>query len=272
VVPPISSHPLILAKKALQILICVQQLPPVFDWDSLGIGYTQAEAIHRLDITCLLVTSNDELVGYAEGVECLILHGYFQVNAGSLRKAWMTFRRAINMAQIMGIDRGHSAAFRSCDPKSDPARRPSAASLWHRLLFSDRYLSLLLGLPVCSQDDQSVYEEDGPRGTAIERLERAHTIFAAKILNRNHIQQRNKRFATQNTTPREYALTQEIDLDLEAAAKNMLYGWWEEPKLDPFASREVLWEATARTICQMHHFTLLILLHVPYVSSFWIQF
>jgi hypothetical protein len=265
VVPPVSSHPLILAKKALQILICVQQLPPAFDWDSLGIGHSQAEMIHRLDATCLLVTSNDELVGYAEGVECLILHGYFQVNAGSLRKAWMTFRRAINMAQIMGIDRGHSAAFRSCDPKSDPTRRPSAASLWHRLLFSDRYLSLLLGLPVCSQGDQSVYEKDGPSETAVERLERAHTIYAAKILDRNHIQHRNKRSATQNTTPCEYALTQEIDLGLEAAAKKMPFGWWEEPKLDPFASQEVLWEATAKIICQMHHFLHLILLHVPYM-------
>ncbi|KAG8169240.1 hypothetical protein KVR01_001989 [Diaporthe batatas] len=265
VVAPVSSHPLILAKGVLQILICVQQLPPAFDFDSLGLGHTQTEMIDRLDTTCLLVTSNDGLVGYAEGVECLILQGYFQANAGSLRKAWMTFRRAINMAQIMGMDRGHSAAFRSCDPKSDPARRPSAASLWHRLLFSDRYLSLLLGLPVCSQDYGSDCEEDDPRGTAIERMERAHTIFTSKILDRNYIQQRNRRCATPKTTPREYALTQEIDLGLEAAAKSMPYGWWEEPKLDPFASQEVLWEATARIICQMHHFTLLILLHVPYM-------
>lgn len=265
VLPPVSSHPLILARKALQILICIQQLSPAFDWDALGTGWPQAEFMRRLDTTCMLVTSNDELVGYAEGVECLILHGYYQVNAGSLRKAWITFRRAINMAQIMGIDRGHSAAFRSCDPKSDPARRPSPATLWHRLLFSDRFLSLLLGLPVCSQDDQSLYEEDGPRGTAVERLERAHTVLAARILDRNHIQQRHKRCTTQKTTPREYALTQEIDLDLEAAAKNMPFGWWDEPKLDPFASQEILWEATARIICQMHHFTLLILLHVPYM-------
>lgn len=265
VVPPVSSHPLILARRALQSLICIQQLPPAFDWDSLGTGISQTEAMRRLDTTALLATSNDELVGYAEGVECLILHGYYQVNAGSLRKAWITFRRAINMAQIMGIDRGHSAAFRSCDPKSDPTRRPSAATLWHRLLFSDRYLSLLLGLPVCSQDDQSVYEEEGPRGTAVERLERAHTVFAAKILDRNHIQHRKKRCATQNNASREYALTQEIDLDLESATKNMPLGWWDEPKLDPFASQDILWESTARIICQMHHFTLLILLHVPYM-------
>lgn len=264
-VPPVSSNPLILARRALQILICIQQLPPAFDWDALGTGIPQTEAMRRLDTTCMLVSSNDELVGYAEGVECLILHGYYQVNAGSLRKAWITFRRAINMAQIMGIDRGHSAAFRSCDPKRDPTRRPSAATLWNRLLFSDRYLSLLLGLPVCSRDDRSVCEEEGPRGTAVEHLERAHTIFSAKILDRNHIQHRSKRCPTQNTTPREYALTQEIDLDLEAAAKTMPFGWWDEPKLDPFASQEILWEATARIICQMHHFTLLILLHVPYM-------
>ncbi|KAI3399616.1 hypothetical protein diail_6257 [Diaporthe ilicicola] len=265
VVPPVSSHPLILARKALQILICVQQLPPAFDWETLGIGSSQAEFIRRLDSTCMLVTSNDELVGYAEGVECLILHGYYQVNAGSLRKAWITFRRAINMAQIMGIDRGHSAAFRSCDPKGDPTRRPSATTLWQRLVFSDRYLSLLLGLPVGSQGDDSVCEEDLPRETAVERLERIHTVYSSKILRRNHIQHRHRDRNPQKPTPHEYALTQEIDLDLEAAAKTMPYGWWDEPKLDPFASQDILWEATSRIICQMHHFTLLILLHVPYM-------
>ncbi|KAK2615535.1 hypothetical protein N8I77_002282 [Diaporthe amygdali] len=265
VVPPVSSHPLILARKALQILICVQQLPPTFDWSALGLEFSQAESIRRLDTTCLLVTSNDELVGYAEGIECLILHGYYQVNAGSLRKAWLTFRRAMSMAQIMGIDRGHSAAFRSCDPKGDPTRRPSATTLWHRLVFSDRYLSLLLGLPVGSHGEDSVYEAERPRATFVERLEWAHTIYSTKILRRNHSQHRPRAQITQDPTPHEYALTQEIDLDLEAAAKAMPFGWWEEPKLDPFASLDTLWEATARIICQMHHFTLLILLHVPYM-------
>lgn len=264
-VPPVSSHPLVLARRALRILICVQQVPPAFDWESLGMGLPQAEVLRRLDSTCVLVTSNDDLLGYAEGIECLILHGYYQVNAGSLRKAWMTFRRAINMAQIMGIDRGHSAAFRSCDPNGDPARRPSATTLWQRLVFSDRYLSLLLGLPVGSHSDDGVYEEEIPRETVVERLERVHTVCSAKILRRNHIQHRHRGRDKQDTTPHEYALTQEIDLDLEAAARVMPYGWWDEPKLDPFASQEILWEATARIICQMHHFTLVILLHVPYM-------
>ncbi|ROV99591.1 hypothetical protein VPNG_07765 [Cytospora leucostoma] len=263
IIPPMSSHPLLLAKRALQVLICIQKLPPAFDWDVLGVALDKQDVVLRLGNTALLVTSNDDLVGYAEGVECLLLQTYHQANSGSLRKAWITLRRAISLAQVMAIDRGHSAAFRSCDPQGNPSHRPSAKVLWYRLIFLDRYLSLLLGLPVGSEDDSFASGETLETDTPAERLEKAHTALSGRILERNRSQQQ------QETQPMhqlpDYAATQRLDLELEAAAKALPPSWWDGPRLDSFASQEVQCEAIAPIVLQIHHYTLLILLHVPYM-------
>lgn len=265
ITPPRQSHPLVLARRALQILICVQQLPPGFDYDALGTGYPLDELMYRLSATSLLATSNDELVGYAEGLECLILQAYSLANSGSLRKAWITIRRAMSLAQVMGIDRGHSAAFRYCDPKADPARRPSARALWYRLVFWDRYISLLLGFPVGSQGNEFASAEACEEDTPTERLEKVHTTLSARILERNRSPQHHSSQTRNQSASLDYAVTQEIDLELEAAARSLPPGWWDKQRLDFLPSQEVPWEATTRTICQIHHFTLLILLHVPYM-------
>lgn len=258
---PVTSHPLSLAKRALQILICIQQLPPAFDWDTLGTGSPMSETTTRLSNTVALVTTNDELIGYAEGIECLILQGFYQANCGSLRKAWVTVRRALSLAQMMGMDRGCSVAFRSCVPDPNPHYRTSAAVLWYKVVYWDRYLSLLLGLSVGSQGNEFASEKNCEHDTPIECLEKTHTVLAARISERNHSHRKEPSRHQAN-----YALTQEIDLDLEESATRLpTPGWWDEPHLDAFAPLETLWDATAQVLQQIHHFTLILLLHVPYM-------
>lgn len=258
--PPPTAHPLLLAKRALQILLCIQHLPPSFDWDALGTGAPMTETVQRLSNTSTLVTSNDELMGYAEGIECLILQGCYQVNSGSLRRAWVTIRRALGLAQMMGLDRHRSTAFRSCDPKVNPARRTTAKGLWFKVVYWDRYISLLLGLSVGSQDSEfgpsQVSELQGP----VDRLEKAHIMISASISERNDNHRKDP--ARHHSI---YALIQDIDLKLEAAWSAMPPGWWDEPRLDPFASKESLWEECSKITSQIHHFTLVLLLHVPYM-------
>lgn len=260
VVPPVSAHPLRFAKRALQILICIQQLPPTFDWDSLNLGASMAETTWRLLNTSILVTTNDDLIGYAEGIECLILQACSQANGGNLRKAWTLARRALSLAQMMGIDKGLSAAFRSCDPNANPHYRTSADVLWSKVVQWDRYLSLLLGLPVGSQGDEFASGKACENDTPIDRLEKAHAVLSARIIRHNDNHQRDP---TRHQIS--YALTQEIDLELEAAAKAMPPGWWDDPRFDAPASSEAVRDATARAVLQIQHFTLTILLHVPYM-------
>lgn len=258
--PPVPSHPLLLAKRVLQMLVCIQQLPPVFDWETLGAGHSKTEIMSRLSSTVTLVTSNDELVGYAEGIECLVLQGCYQANSGNLRKAWISIRRALSLAQMMGIDRGHSVAFRSCDPDINGTHRTSADVLWYKVVFWDRYLSLILGFSVGSPGNDFASDKACEGDTPIDRLGKIHTVMSARIIERNndHHKDLARHYAN-------YATTQEIDLELESAAKYMPPGWWDEPRLDLFASYDSLWDATARIISQIHHFTLMLLVHVPYM-------
>lgn len=259
-VPPVSSHPLLLAKRALQILLCVQQLPPTFDWDFIGASHSKVEVMTRLSGTITLVTSNDELIGYAEGIECLILYACYQANCGNLRKAWISIRRALNTAQMMGIDRGHLVAFRSCDPNANAAHRSSADVLWFKVVFWERYLSLLLGFPVGSLGNEFASGAASADDTPLDQLEKSHTVLTALIIDRNNDHRKDS--SRQHTN---YAATQEIDLKLESAAKSMPPGWWDEPRLDSFASYDSLWDMTARIISQIHHFTLALMVHVPYM-------
>lgn len=261
VTPSLTAHPLVLAKRALQVLVCIQQLPPTFDWDTLGTEAAMSDTISRLSNTITLVTSNDELIGYAEGIECLILQGFYQANGGNLRKAWTTARRALSLAQMIGIDKGRSAAFQSCNPNISPYRRTSAGVLWSKVVSWERYLSLLLGLPIGSQGIEllsttTTYSSNSP----IDVLERHHAALSARIGERNASHQKDP---TRHLGI--YALTQEIDLELEAAAGYVPPEWWDEPYLDPSATQDRLWDATAKILVQIRHFTLALMLHVPYM-------
>lgn len=260
VMPPVSSHPLLLAKKALQILLCIQQLPPSYDWDSIGASHSKVEIMTRLAGSITLVTSNDELVGYAEGIECLVLYAFYQANCGDIRKAWISIRRALNMGQMMGIDKGHSVAFRSCDPNVNIAHRSSANVLWYKVVSWERYLSLLLGFPVGSPGNEFASVAACADDTPLDQLEKSHTVLTARIIDRN---KENREGLAQRQT--NYAATQDIDLELESTARSMPPGWWDEPRLDPFASYDSLWDTTARIVAQMHHFTLALMVHVPYM-------
>lgn len=258
-VPPSSNvHPLHLAKRALQILICIQQLPPSFDWEMLGIDTSMIETMNRLSNTSTLVTSNDELIGYSEGIECLIYQGYYQANGGNLRRAWITARRTLSLAQMMGIDRDHSMAFRSCDPNVVSRHKTSPRTLLSKVVSWERYLSLLLGLPIASQGIvlPSRPDTDFP----IDGLEKAQAALSARISERNVSLQREP-----DHHLKLYALTQEIDLELEASAKRMPPEWWDAPHLDSFSDEERLWDTVAKTLAQIHHYTLIVLLHVSYM-------
>jgi hypothetical protein len=75
-----------------------------------------------------LITSDDELVSTIDGLECLILQGLFHLNAGNPRRAWLTFRRALNICQLMGIHKKNGSSI------------PGGEKMWYQIVQADRYL------------------------------------------------------------------------------------------------------------------------------------
>ncbi|KAJ5453449.1 Transcription factor [Penicillium daleae] len=255
-IPPVTSHPALLARQLLKLIICIQQLKPGFDFEKVQLRATPTQVMNTIINTVTNnVTSNDDLVGTHEGLECLIMQGLWHKNAGNLRRSWLSYRRAMSVGQLMGIDRARCSTLKSADPSSDPAKRTSTETMWFQINSCDRYLSLLLGLPAGSLDSSFASDEAMQGLTATERLERLQTVASARIVERNR-----------NKSTRDYVLTQAIDFDLETAARSMETGWWTEPSIPTFergdhtAMLQIL-----HILLQINHYTLRVLLHLPYM-------
>ncbi|KIH87522.1 c6 zinc finger domain containing protein [Sporothrix brasiliensis 5110] len=267
-IPPMSLHPTAIARRLLQLTLCMQQMAPCFALQGkLQMKESLSAVINRIaGVVTHTVTSNDELIGSVEGLECLVLLGEQQSNTGQLRKAWLSYRRAMSLAQLMGLDRGNTRALKSCDPTSDARLRPTPAAMWYRINACDRYVSLLLGLRAGCQDDdvyppsqqpgeKNSVEED--MDTPVEKLEKAHMIVAGRIIERNH---------SKISLEKSYDVTQAIDAELQAAAsRNLGPTWWEVPSYDPSSRPDFIANEMSRAVLQIHHHCILILLHLPYM-------
>jgi hypothetical protein len=100
--PTPNTHPVILGRQMLIFAALIQQLDvsrKVID----GLSETPRTIMKRLADTAInLVCTNEELLGTTEGIECIILEGLFQHSCGNMRRAWLAFRRALTVGQLMG--------------------------------------------------------------------------------------------------------------------------------------------------------------------------
>ncbi|KAI1778280.1 hypothetical protein F4818DRAFT_292568 [Hypoxylon cercidicola] len=269
-VPPVTSHPVLLARRLMQLANCMQKMPPeTIPKDLVSKEPFRVQMSRFVSVVSDLVVSNDDLVGSVEGLETLYLIVLYHGNAGNLRKSWLALRRTIAVAQLMGVDRWpDSKPLKSVDPRSDPAARTRAGLLWYRFNFSDRYLSLLLGLPAACDDD-SFAEPGRMAGSApAERLEKLHAVIMGAIIRRNASTNRHQHRQQQTAAvDAAFGTTQTIDCDLELAAKSMGAEWWQPVAVpDPAtASPMELVQAHGHVMMQMNHHHLLILLHLPYM-------
>jgi hypothetical protein len=98
------SHPVLIARHMLQVAIFLQHVYPSRG-EPKGLSETPRAIRERLsDLAISLVTSNDELLGSIEGLECVMLESMYQANVGNLRRSWVSGRRAIGVAQLMALD------------------------------------------------------------------------------------------------------------------------------------------------------------------------
>ncbi|KAI0024206.1 hypothetical protein F4780DRAFT_768873 [Xylariomycetidae sp. FL0641] len=253
VVPPVSSHPALLAKRLIQLVICLQQItwpvPPLVSKKPL-----RAQVITIASTLSELVVPNDELVGSVEGLEMLVLLSMYHANVGNLRKSWLTLRQALAVAQLMGLDQGRGRPLKSVDPMSDPCTRTAAHFLWFRINFFDRYLPLILGVAAGNDDASILDHENAATDTPEERLEKQHTVIAGCLIRRNR-----------GNDGLSYETTLSIDRALEQAAEGMGEAFSNRELCGPRASPAELAKTMSRVMTQINHHNLLTLLHLPYM-------
>lgn len=242
--------PAVIAQMLLYVAVCLQQLPHGYDISQLGITTSIEIRVDKIVSTVAgLVTSDDELVASVQGLECLVLQGLFHMNAGNLRRSWLTFRRAMNIGQLMGL---HKREELSTTPLP-----PGGVNLWRSLMQADRYLSLLLGMPAGAENIVILAHEtfSNPNIDHDTLFIRKLTNLAGGIIERN-----------QSDYIHAFASTQELDEKLEHTARGMPESWWEVPSYIETASKDPS-SATKfdRIMSQIYYFQLESFLHLPFM-------
>ncbi|KAK3903549.1 hypothetical protein C8A05DRAFT_14502 [Staphylotrichum tortipilum] len=235
--PPPGSHPVLIGGKLLLLGIFLQ---------GLGSGTASAEGLSsgcrdimsRAVEAAGLVTTHDELASSLEGIECIMMESMYHDMAGNARGAWVTIRRAMTMAQMIGLHRGSDTNLSSLNREQ----------VWFRLVQTDRYISLLLGLPQGSSDNIFATPTALDNLTPIEKMRRLDCLAAGRILQLT---------TSERTNP---ATTHSIDVLLQRASAQMPPRWWLAPNLTPSSPA-----STSSLLDQFTHFNLLFRLHLPYL-------
>ncbi|KAI1074521.1 hypothetical protein F5B20DRAFT_432602 [Whalleya microplaca] len=252
--PPEGSHPVLIARRLLMLGALLQGIPPcsVEKLTSMDSDYrtVMSRVVHTAS---RLVTSDDELVSSLDGIECIMIESMYLNNAGNIRRAWVTNRRAMSIAQMMGLHNGTN--YPSMALELETRDRIDADYMWFRLVHTDRYLSLMLGLPQGSRENVFASPEALKSCTAMECMERNLGVAAGLILERNSAERTD------------LAATYMVDKMLQEAAALMPPQWWlMTPGPAATASNDAgAFEESIRLTNQFTHRHLLVQLHLPYV-------
>ncbi|PYI08772.1 hypothetical protein BO78DRAFT_364138 [Aspergillus sclerotiicarbonarius CBS 121057] len=250
--PLSTAHPIQFAQKLIQLALGLQQLglttshPP-----EMQLNQPTNSARRYLDLATCHVTSQDALVDSLDGLDTLLLQARYHINSGDMRTAWLTFRRALSIAQLIGLPWGNAKASRR------------AESIWVQLVYNDRFLSLMLGLPFAVKDHGFPSDQALDTYSPLRKLYRTHGVIAGHIISRNVCMRRGR--PSQGDAYDDYGVTQSIDDELRKAARSVPVDCWESPTLDSTLSDTDKMDRVSMLITQMHQHYLLILLHQPYI-------
>lgn len=242
-----------MARKLLLLGTFMQGITKSAAKDLNALSSSYKSIMYRLvETSSKLVSSDDELVSSLEGIECIMIEAMYHNNAGNLRRAWVTHRRAMTIAQMLGLHHGAATSATLLDNRNRGRIDPE--HMWYRLIISDRYLSLMLGLPQATCENPFGSPQALESCTPLERMERMESIAGGLILQRN------------GADLHDLARTQKIDRLLRDAADLMPPQWWLAPGVTAVVGHdsEELSE-TVRLMNQFTHYHLLAQLHLPYL-------
>ncbi|KAK9792101.1 hypothetical protein AB5N19_07747 [Seiridium cardinale] len=243
------THPLIIARQMLLLAISFRYIHPDFHQNLEGFSEPPGTVMKRVAHAAIdLISTEDRMIDSVDGLECLLLTCTFQADSGNLRSSWSTIRRAIFKAQLMCLHRQQRPPLRTVQPgnKWDPQY------LWFRIVYYDRFYSLILGLPQGSTDvSMGTFEDDTPMG----RLERRHCSLAGRILRRNE----------RDHGGDDIIDAEAIDAELRKLSESMPSKWWLLPNLASIQDSEQLFWETIKLAGQLFHYILLSHLHLPFM-------
>ncbi|KAH6970664.1 hypothetical protein BKA56DRAFT_168529 [Ilyonectria sp. MPI-CAGE-AT-0026] len=238
------------AKTLLLFALYMQQLPASFDvqfLQSQSVGKTIEVIVERVK---LFIISDEDKACSFDGIECLTLLSLTQLNDGAIRKAWMNFRRTLDIARLKGLRNSFSLSARNSTCSDIGLSR----RLWLSTACGDCYCSLLLGLepgigyaPFGPDDDTW----NDPLSDGEANVQRRICLIVARIAQRNAAGLHQDRQAFQ-----------EIDEALNRLQDSLPPTWWRVPSFRQDRSLDSAKDPN-RLICQLWFFQARIFAHIP---------
>ena len=214
-----------------------------------------------------LVISNFAYFATVEGMECLVLLAKSYTDIGQPRRAWLTWRRGLTVAQLLVnisvVFLLPTLVLTSCETIATQGyyyenKDETIQRVWWSIYHGDRFTSLLLGLPHGFSD---TYYEALLGGSAENSMPAEHyftlrcAMLAGKIIQRNIV-------------PREKSFAQSlvIDEEMEEIASSLPEEWWRIPSTLPQSQSE-LDSLRERILQQFYYFHVRSYLHLPFIAS-----
>ncbi|KAI4131373.1 MAG: hypothetical protein LQ338_001258 [Usnochroma carphineum] len=236
----------IVARTFASLALTMQQIPGTFDSSKLNLA-AKPEALQDYYITAVetLMASDDGPASTIEGLSSLIVQTKYYVNQGKPRKGWLTIRRALNFAQMLGF---HRQSYHAKD-----ATTVNRKTVWLALFQMERFLSLMLGYPSACVDAhyESLLGGDPSDGSLDpQRFAVRLSMITGQMIHRN-----------QDANSMTVAATLKIDQDLEDTRKILSSEWWNRVPGPEVGVGEVFDTSLAKTF--FHN--LRMLLHLPFM-------
>lgn len=251
-IPTSNTHPVSIARHMLLLVSLLQHLHPDFHEDSRRLSEPPSAMAQRLlDLAINTVTTQNSLLGSVEALECIIMESVSHANVGNLRQSWLASRRALSTAQLMGL---HKSRNHAQLPKLDAKTNFNPQMMWFRIVFLDRFLCLLLGLPQGCTDRSMTPDAIMTKDLPMHAIERVHCAVASQILERNEA----------GPAPEDINFTRNLDHELQKAGRSLPSKWWAIPRSAPLDSYGLMRD-TRRMYAQVLHYNLLNQLHLPYL-------
>lgn len=241
-------YPTDLAIVLLCFAMSLHHLPLSFDLSKLQ----QVGSVKTMTGECLeaaaYVTTDDDLAGSIEGLECLILQSKLYLVMEQPRKSWLGYRRAVNIAESLKLHRSTVRLASDFDHITSDRKQ----SVWWQIYQADRALSLLLGFSIGIPDTCCNLDLDEP--TNAKNYIRKVAAIGSRIAERNQANSVNIRNG--------HALTKQIECQLDDLIEQMPANWRDTSRESVERDGRRVW---VRLLPQLWHYQMAVLLHLPYM-------
>jgi hypothetical protein len=187
------------------------------------------------------IVSDDEYMGTLEGLECSILQAKVYADLGQARRAWLTFRRAIGFAQLMGLHRNRNGSL-------------ERESIWWSLYQGDKLFSLMLGMPYAIHDEHCNMELNGQSIDVFNSLAFIAKVaqFAGKVIDRN-----------QATRESSFSSLMDLDQEMNTYATTKLPPDWQNITSFSESIDAIEWQGKILSMMCFHQTR--VYLHMPFM-------